>query len=51
MLLDLVEVAQLHSGINFAAAFVKILDNFGISEKVSYFLPLGTTSQDSPVET
>jgi hypothetical protein len=49
MLLDLVEVAQLHSGINLAVAFAKILEDFGISDKVSYFLPLGTTSQDSPL--
>jgi hypothetical protein len=40
MLLDLVEVARSHSRINLAAAFAKILDNFGISDKVSYFLPL-----------
>ena len=35
MLLDIVEVARLHSGFNLAAAFVKILDDFGISDKVS----------------
>jgi hypothetical protein len=35
MLLDVVEVAKSHSGINLAAAFAKILDDFGISEKVS----------------
>jgi hypothetical protein len=35
MLLDLVEVAKSHSGLNLAAAFAKILDDFGISEKVS----------------
>ena len=35
MLLDLVRVAQSHSRINLAAAFKKILDNFGILEKVS----------------
>ena len=35
MLLDIVELAQSHSGINLAAAFVKILENFGISDKVS----------------
>lgn len=37
MLLDLVEVACSHSGINLAAAFSKILDDFGISSKVSAF--------------
>ena len=35
MLLDLVEVAQSHSGLNIAAAFAKVLDDFGISDKVS----------------
>jgi hypothetical protein len=35
MLLDIVEVAKSHSGINLAAAFSKILDDFGISDKVS----------------
>lgn len=34
MLLDLVEVACSHSGLNLAAAFAKILDDFGISSKV-----------------
>jgi hypothetical protein len=35
ILLDLVEVAESHSGANLAAAFAKILDDFGITEKVS----------------
>jgi hypothetical protein len=35
MLLDIVEVAKSHSGINLAAAFAKVLDDFGISDKVS----------------
>jgi len=35
ILLDLVEVAESHSGVNLAAAFAKVLDDFGISEKVS----------------
>jgi hypothetical protein len=34
MLLDIIEVARSHSGFNLAAAFVKILDEFGISDKV-----------------
>jgi hypothetical protein len=34
MLLDIVEVARSHSGLNLAAAFAKILDDFGISDKV-----------------
>ena len=35
LLLDLVEVTQLHSGLNLAAAFAKVLDKIGISSKVS----------------
>lgn len=35
MILDLVEVACSHSGINLAAAFAKILEDFGISDKAS----------------
>ena len=34
MFLDIVEVPQLHSGLNLAAAFAKILEDFGTSEKV-----------------
>ena len=34
MLLDLVEVARLHSGMNLAEEFAKILGDFGISKKV-----------------
>ena len=34
MLLDLVEVAMLHSGSNLAVAFANILEEFGISDKV-----------------
>ena len=37
-LLDLVEVARSHSGINLAAAFVKILEDFGIENKVNLLL-------------
>jgi hypothetical protein len=40
MLLDLVEVARSHSRKNLAAAFAKVLDDFGISDKVSHSLPL-----------
>ena len=36
MLLDLVKVAQSHSGINLATVFTKILEDFGIENKVSY---------------
>lgn len=34
MLLDLVEVAKSHSGLNLATAFAKILQDFGICDKV-----------------
>jgi hypothetical protein len=34
MLLDLVEVAKSHSGVNLAAAFAQVLQEFGISDKV-----------------
>ena len=39
MLLDLVEIAKSHSGINLAKAFEKVLKDFGVSDKVSIFLP------------
>ena len=35
ILLALAEVAEFYSGINLAVAFAKVLDDFGISEKVS----------------
>ena len=35
MLLDMVEVAESNSGANLALAFAKILNDFGISNKVS----------------
>ena len=34
MLLNIVEVVRSHSGLNLAAAFAKILDEFGINDKV-----------------
>lgn len=34
MLLDLVEVAKLHSGENLAVGFTEVLEEFGISDKV-----------------
>ena len=34
MLLDLVQVDTSHSGVNLAAVFAKVLDDFGISDKV-----------------
>jgi hypothetical protein len=36
MLLDLVEVAKSHSGVNLAETFVKVLGEFGIDDKVSF---------------
>jgi hypothetical protein len=36
MLLDLVEVAKSHSGVNLAEAFAKVLKDFGIEDKVSF---------------
>ena len=35
LLLDVVEVAKSHSGVNLASAFAKVLGDFGISQKVS----------------
>lgn len=40
MILDLAEVAESHSGENLASAFAKILNDFGISNKVSPNLPV-----------
>ena len=34
MLLDLVEVAKSHSGVNLAVAFAQVLEEFSISDKV-----------------
>ena len=34
MLLDIVEVAKSHTRVNLALAFAKILDDYGISDKV-----------------
>jgi hypothetical protein len=47
MLLDIVELARSHSGINLAAAFAKILEDFRISDKVSK-LPRREQTVDSP---
>jgi hypothetical protein len=35
MLLNLVEVAKSHSGVNLAEAFAKVLEDFGIKDKIS----------------
>jgi hypothetical protein len=34
LLLDIVEVAKSHTGVNLAAAFAMILEDYGISDKV-----------------
>jgi len=47
MLLDIVELARSHSGVNLATAFSKILEDFGISNKVSK-VPLREHAADSP---
>jgi hypothetical protein len=36
MILNIVEVAMLYSGINLAAAFTQILEEFSMSDKVSF---------------
>jgi hypothetical protein len=38
MLLDLVEVAKLHTSVNLETAFVNVLKNFGIEDKVRVFV-------------
>lgn len=44
LLLDVVEVAQSHSGVNLASAFAKILKDFGIEHKVSLLYQLDVRS-------
>jgi hypothetical protein len=36
MILNIVEVEMSHSGINLAAAFAQILEEFGVSDKVRF---------------
>jgi hypothetical protein len=36
LLLDIVEVAKSHSGVNLAAAFAQVLNDFKIAHKVSH---------------
>lgn len=38
LLLDIVQVACSHTGINLAKAFANVLDDFGIADKVSKLL-------------
>jgi hypothetical protein len=44
MLLDIVEVPRSHSGLNLAKAFANILEDFGVSDKVSAVLLSGNHS-------
>ena len=37
MLLDLVEVAESHSSVTLAVVFARVLEDFGISDKVSQY--------------
>ena len=46
MLLDLIELARSHSGLNLATAFSEILKEFGISHKVARYL--SKYAKDSP---
>ena len=36
MLLDMVEVAETHTGVNLAEAFAALLKDLGIEDKVNY---------------
>lgn len=38
LLLDIVEVAQSHTGVNLAIAFANVLNDFGIVDKVSTYI-------------
>lgn len=49
MLLDIVEVPKSHTGLNLALAFIKVLKDFGISNKVRV-LYLVNVNQYSPFE-
>ena len=49
MLLDLVEVAESHSGLNLGLAFAKILNNFRITDKVSTIIYFNFTLVYSPL--
>jgi hypothetical protein len=52
MLLDLVQVAKSHTGLTLAAVFAKILEDFGIADKVSktQFLYFSATHMKSDLE-
>jgi hypothetical protein len=48
LLLDLVEVAKSHTGANLASAFSKVLEDFGIADKVNYLIIICIQKSDSP---
>jgi hypothetical protein len=49
MLLDLVEVAMSHSGVNLANAFANVLEDFGIEDKVcQVFLRSNSINRNLP---
>ena len=48
MLLDLVEVAMSHSGANLANAFAKVLEDFGIVDKVRQFFVRSNNHKNLP---
>jgi hypothetical protein len=50
MLLDLVEVAQSHSGMNLVKAFVKILEDFGIEKKILSIICDNASANDTIIE-
>ena len=46
MLLDIVEVAKSHTGVNLATAFAKILEDYGISDKVIISIELSNNADN-----
>jgi hypothetical protein len=47
LLLDVVEVAYSHSGVNLGDAFAAILKNFDIADKVSPIMKIEVTTKNS----
>ncbi|KAL4264915.1 Zinc finger BED domain-containing [Pleurotus pulmonarius] len=50
MLLDLVEVAESHTGLNLAAAFARVLDDFGIGDKILSLTCDNASANDAMIE-
>ncbi|KIL55792.1 hypothetical protein M378DRAFT_53553, partial [Amanita muscaria Koide BX008] len=50
MLLDILEVAQSHSGLNLAAAFANVLEDFGISDKILSITCDNASNNDTMIE-